>query len=116
MIPVDPLVNELDPTYESRKVDVGRLSLHVVTAGGGPAVLLLHGFPEFWYSWRRQIPALVKAGFRVIVPDLPGYNLSDKPEGVAAYRSDRLVEDLAGLVRALGHKKVFVVGHDWGGG
>jgi pimeloyl-ACP methyl ester carboxylesterase len=93
----------------------GAVRLHYVEAGEGPLVLLLHGFPEFWYGWRHQIPALAEAGFRVRAPDLRGYGLSDKPEGVAAYRVERLVEDVAELVRHAGAARAHVVGHDWGG-
>jgi len=82
-----------------------------------PPVLLLHGFPEFWYSWRHQIPALAAAGFRVVAPDLRGYNLSDKPPRVADYRLDRLAADVAALVRQVAGEngRAHVVGHDWGG-
>lgn len=98
-------------------VNVNNLRLHVVKAGteDGPLVLLLHGFPEFWYGWRRQIPALVAAGFRVWVPDQRGYNLSDKPGGVAAYGIDALADDVLGLIDASGRDRVYLVGHDWGG-
>jgi pimeloyl-ACP methyl ester carboxylesterase len=95
--------------------DVGDVRLHYVEAGEGPLVVLLHGFPEFWYEWRHQIPALAAAGFRVVAPDMRGYNLSDKPEGVERYRVELLVEDVAGLVRHLGAERAHVVGHDWGG-
>jgi pimeloyl-ACP methyl ester carboxylesterase len=95
--------------------DVGGIRLHYVEAGEGPLVVLLHGFPEFWYEWRHQIPALAAAGFRVVAPDMRGYNLSDKPEGVERYRVELLVEDVAGLVRHLGAERAHVVGHDWGG-
>lgn len=77
--------------------------------------LLLHGFPEFWYSWRRQIPALAAAGFRVIAVDQRGYNESDKPRGVASYRLDLLTSDVAGLIAHAGQQKAHVIGHDWGG-
>jgi len=92
------------------------LRLHVVQAGptDGPPVLLLHGFPEFWRGWEKQIEPLAKAGYRVIVPDQRGYNLSDKPRGVRAYGLDRLVADVLGLVETLGYQKVNLVGHDWG--
>jgi len=92
------------------------VDLHVVTAGpeDGQPVVLLHGFPEFWYAWHRQIPALAEAGYRVVAPDLRGYNCSAKPEGVAAYAVDELVADVAGLVDHLGGR-AHVVGHDWGG-
>jgi pimeloyl-ACP methyl ester carboxylesterase len=77
--------------------------------------VLLHGFPEFWYSWRRQMRALASEGRRVVAPDQRGYNLSDKPEGVDAYRIDELAADVAGLVRHLGARRAVVAGHDWGG-
>ncbi|HEX6250485.1 MAG TPA: alpha/beta hydrolase [Gemmatimonadaceae bacterium] len=84
-------------------------------SGSGPAVVLLHGFPEFWYSWRHQIPALVDAGFSVVAPDLRGYNLSDKPRGREAYRLEHLVRDVAAIARSTGQQRVHIVGHDWGG-
>src|SRR5262245_18860577 len=98
-----------------RFVDAGGVRLHVAEAGSGPLVVLLHGFPEFWYAWRHQIPALARAGFHVVAPDMRGYNLSDKPRGVHPYRVPTLVEDVAGLIRASGAPRAAVVGHDWGG-
>jgi pimeloyl-ACP methyl ester carboxylesterase len=89
--------------------------LHVAEAGDGPPILLLHGFPEFWYAWRHQLPALAAAGFRAIAPDLRGYNLSDKPRGVDRYRLRHLVGDVESLVRETGRPRAAVVGHDWGG-
>ena len=77
-------------------------------------MVLLHGFPEFWYSWRKQIPALVEAGFHVIAPDMRGYNLSDKPSSVRAYRSELLTRDVARLIDAFGAERATVIGHDWG--
>jgi epoxide hydrolase 4 len=100
---------------EGRMVDVGPVRLHVVEAGNGPLVVLLHGFPEFWYSWRRQIPALAEAGFRVVAPDMRGYNLSDKPRGLESYSGEALAGDVRGLIEALGEERAHVVGHDWGG-
>lgn len=99
-------------------VDTNRIRLHVVTAGDpdGKPVILLHGFPEFWYGWRQQIPAMAKAGFRVIVPDQRGYNLSDKPKGILPYRMDELVGDVSGLIEHFGYRKVCLAGHDWGAG
>lgn len=104
-----------DDFVTHRYVQLDDVRLHVVEAGEGPLVILLHGFPEFWYSWRFQIPVLVRAGFRVVAPDMRGYNLSDKPTGVRAYRVERLADDIAQLVDRLGEKKAAVVGHDWGG-
>ncbi len=91
--------------------------LHAVNAGPetGPLAVLLHGFPEFWHSWRRQIPVLAQAGFRVVAPDQRGYNLSDKPPGVYAYRLDALTADVAAILDWAGRERAVVVGHDWGG-
>jgi epoxide hydrolase 4 len=101
---------------DTAHIDTNGIKLHVVMAGpeDGQPVILLHGFPEFWYGWRKQIPALAKAGYRVIVPDQRGYNLSDKPRGVKSYHIDMLVGDILGLIEALGYQKVNLVGHDWG--
>ncbi len=91
--------------------------LHAVEAGprDGPLVLLLHGFPEFWWGWRRQIEPLAAAGLRVVAPDGRGYNLSDRPRGVGAYDLDTLAADAIGIADALGRRTVSLVGHDWGG-
>jgi pimeloyl-ACP methyl ester carboxylesterase len=101
---------------EHSYIETNGIRLHVVQAGpqSGTPVVLLHGFPEFWYGWRLQIPALVEAGCRVIIPDQRGYNLSDKPEGVKTFSMDELVKDVIGLIDALGYEKVNLVGHDWG--
>lgn len=102
---------------EKQFIDVGQVNLHVVTAGpeDGEPILLLHGFPEFWYGWSKQIPYLAEQGYRVIVPDQRGYNLSDKPDGRGNYTLDLLAQDVAGLIDALGYEQVNLVGHDWGG-
>jgi len=94
----------------------GAIRLHAVAAGpqDGAVVLLLHGFPEFWYGWRRQIKPLAAAGFRVIVPDQHGYNLSSKPVGVSAYALPELVSDVIAIADALGQEKIYLAGHDWG--
>lgn len=106
----------LPPSAEHESIETNRVNLHTVLAGSddGPPVLLLHGFPEFWYGWRSQIPTLVDAGYRVIVPDQRGYNRSDKPTSIAAYTVDTLVADAVGLLDALDYEQVSLVGHDWG--
>ena len=97
--------------------EVGDMNLHYVEAGSGdgPLVLLLHGFPEFWFGWRLQIAPLTAAGFRVVAPDTRGYNLSSKPEGFEDYAVDLLADDIRGLTGELGAESAFLVGHDWGG-
>lgn len=97
-------------------VKTNGVTLHTTLAGpdDGAPVILLHGFPEFWYGWRHQIPYLAERGFRVIAPDQRGYNLSDKPVGVDAYRVGELARDVVGLIDALGYEAVHLVGHDWG--
>lgn len=99
---------------ESGYADLGEVRLHYVEAGEGPLVALLHGFPEFWFSWRFQIPALVGAGFRVVAPDMRGYNLSSRPSKVAAYDIDRLAADVRDLIRERGAERALLAGHDWG--
>ena len=95
--------------------DVGDQRLHYVEAGDGPLVVLLHGFPEYWYGWRHQIRPLAAAGFRVVAPDLRGYNLSSKPAGVGAYDAGLLADDIRGFIRERGAESALLVGHDWGG-
>src|SRR5436305_3333928 len=90
--------------------DLNEVRLHYVEAGEGPLVVLLHGFPEFWYSWRKQIPALAEAGFRVVAPDLRGYNLSSRPRGVSSYSGDRLAADVAALIEERGERSALLVG------
>jgi len=102
---------------EEHYVNTNGIDLHVLQAGPveGPLVILLHGFPEFSYAWRKQITYLVTAGYRVWVPDQRGYNLSDKPKGITSYTHDELAKDVIGLINAAEQKKAFLVGHDWGG-
>lgn len=104
-------------TITTEFIQTNNVRLHVAADGeqNAPLVILLHGFPEFWYGWRRQIEPLARAGFRVIAPDQRGYNLSDKPDGIAAYTIDTLTRDVIGVLDALGREKCFLVGHDWGG-
>lgn len=94
---------------------VGDVRLHYAECGEGERlVVLLHGFPECWYSWRKQLPILGKR-YRVVAPDMRGYNLSDKPARVEDYQMSRLVDDVTGLIRHLGAREAAVIGHDWGG-
>lgn len=104
------------PPLTHVRVPTNGITLHVVQAGDpdAPLVILLHGFPEFWWGWRHQIASLVEAGYRVWVPDQRGYNLSDKPPRISDYRLDKLANDVAGLVAAAGVDQSIVVGHDWG--
>jgi pimeloyl-ACP methyl ester carboxylesterase len=102
-----------DP-WKHDHVEANGIRFHYVTAGEGPLVLLLHGFPQFWYAWRHQIPALAKK-FRVVAPDLRGYGDTDKPKGVRHYKTSILADDIAALVAAFGEKKARIAGHDWGG-
>ena len=98
----------------SNTIDVNGTRIHYVEAGVGPLVLLVHGFPESWYSWRHQIPAIAAAGYRVVAIDVRGYGRSSKPLAVEDYRMVRLVADNVGLVRALGTDTATIIGHDWG--
>ncbi|HEX6606126.1 MAG TPA: alpha/beta hydrolase [Chloroflexia bacterium] len=101
---------------EEHYIPTNGITLHVMAAGPseGPLVVLLHGFPEFWYGWRRQIPVLAAAGYRVVVPDQRGYNRSDKPRGLSAYRSNHMAADIVELLDAVGRERAAIVGHDWG--
>ena len=113
-VPVDPQVVLVEGPWTHRDVSAGGLRVHVAECGpaDGPLVLLLHGFPQTWWSWRAQLVALGEAGFHAVAPDLRGYGATDKPpRGYDAYT---LSADVAGLVRALGHRDAAVVGHDWG--
>ena len=106
---------DVEARVAHRTAALGEVRLHYVEAGEGPLVVLLHGFPEFWYGWRHQIPALADAGYRVVAPDMRAYNLSNKPAGVAAYTVETLARDVEGLIRACGAERAALVGHDWGG-
>ncbi|KMO34660.1 alpha/beta hydrolase [Methylobacterium tarhaniae] len=108
MTPIEPA---------TRRIPVRGLTLNVAEAGpaDGPLTVLLHGFPETWSGWRHQIGPLAAAGLRVVAPDQRGYGLSSRPEGIKAYHLDRLAGDVIGLADALGHERIRLVGHDWGG-
>ncbi|GHG49225.1 alpha/beta fold hydrolase [Streptomyces griseocarneus] len=99
---------------EHRFVEVNGVRLHIAEQGSGPLVLLLHGFPECWYSWRHQFGPLAAAGYRVVAPDQRGYARSEQPEDVDAYSLLHLTGDVIGLIHALGEESAVVVGHDWG--
>ncbi len=107
---------EISLKVEHRTVDCGDIRLHTALAGpeNGRPLIFLHGFPEFWYGWRKQIDFFAKQGFRVIVPDQRGYNLSERPAGIENYRVDLLAADVVHLMDALHIRKAVVVGHDWG--
>ena len=107
------MLQNVEYTY----IETNGVRLHVAQAGpeNGRLVILLHGFPEAHWSWRYQIDVLAEAGYRVMAPDQRGYNLSDKPQDVAAYKLDTLVDDVVGLIEYAGREKAYIVGHDWGG-
>jgi pimeloyl-ACP methyl ester carboxylesterase len=111
--PPDPSSVRVPGPWTHRDVSANGIRLHVAELGTGPLVLLLHGFPEFWWSWRHQLPALAAAGMRAVAVDLRGYGDSDKPP--RGYDLWTLSGDVAGLVRALGERQADLVGHDWGG-
>lgn len=110
-LPAESTVHIAGP-WSHRSVSANGTRFHVVESGDGPLVLLLHGFPEFWWSWRHQIPALAAAGFRAVAADLRGYGGSDKPP--RGYDLVTAASDAAGLIRSLGEANAVVVGHDWG--
>jgi epoxide hydrolase 4 len=105
------------PELEHIYIHTNGIRLHTIQTGpiDGPVSILLHGFPEFWYAWRKQIEPLSRAGFRLIIPDQRGYNLSDKPSGIEAYQLENLATDVMGIIERTGQQKVSLVGHDWGG-
>jgi len=100
-----------EPTH--RFVETNGIRMHVAEQGEGPPVLLCHGFPELWYSWRHQLSALATAGFHAVAPDMRGYGQTDRPELIDQYTLLHLVGDMVGLLDALGHETAVVAGHDW---
>jgi pimeloyl-ACP methyl ester carboxylesterase len=106
---------EKKPMWKNKYAEVNGVRLHYVAAGKGPLIVFLHGFPEFWYEWKDQLPEFGK-DHRAVAPDMRGYNLSEKPVGVEHYQMKDLVEDVRSLAEHLGYKKFVLVGHDWGGG
>jgi pimeloyl-ACP methyl ester carboxylesterase len=101
-------------TITHRRIQTNGITMHVAEAGTGPLVVLLHGFPELWYSWRHQLPALAAAGYHAVAPDLRGYGGTDVPEAIEAYSMRNLTADVVGLLDAFGVQKAPLVGHDWG--
>lgn len=107
------MADTISETWEHREISTNGIHMHFVTQGTGPLIVLLHGFPEFWYSWRFQIPLLSELGYHVVAPDLRGYNDTEKPRH--GYDIPTLLRDIAGLIRGLGEERAIIVGHDWGG-
>jgi len=117
-------MNEMSSYYVTKKsgtmeithrtVETNGIKMHIAEQGSGPVVLLIHGFPELWYSWRHQIPVLAEAGYHAVAPDMRGYGDTEAPLGAHNYTYFHIVGDLIGLLDALGVDKAFVVGHDWG--
>jgi len=97
-----------------RTVETNGIKMHIAEQGAGPLVILCHGFPELWYSWRHQLPALAEAGFHAVAPDQRGYGQTDRPEAIEDYSILKLTGDIVGLVHALGEARAVIVGHDWG--
>ena len=97
-------------------IQLKEVCLHTMSLGpeNGELVIMLHGFPEYWYSWRHQLPFLASLGYRAIAVDLRGFNLSSKPQGLKAYRSEAVAHDISQLIQALGRPNAHIIGHDWG--
>ena len=95
-----------------RMIETNGIKMHIAEQGQGPLVILCHGFPELWYSWRHQLPALAEAGFHAVAPDQRGYGRTDRPEPIEAYNIFQLTGDMVGLVHALGEEKAMIAGHD----
>ena len=102
------------PTWQHNSIVTNGLRLHYVTQGEGPLMLMLHGFPEFWYAWKHQIPEFAQ-DYKVVAVDLRGYNESDKPVELAAYQMRELLQDVRGIILGLGYERCVLVAHDWGG-
>jgi len=105
---------ELFDEIEEKLIKTNGIKLHTVMIGEGPPLVLLHGFPDFWYGWKSVISGL-KSDYKLIIPDMRGYNLSDKPKGVSNYKIELLIDDIKGLIESLNLGKVYLAGHDWGG-
>lgn len=101
-------------SINERRIATNGIELNIAEQGAGPLILLLHGFPESWYSWRHQFDPLAGAGYHVVAPDMRGYGKSDKPVEIEAYNQVEVTRDVIGLITALGHQTAIVIGHDWG--
>ena len=99
---------------EEKYIETNGIKLHTIIIGEGKPLILLHGFPDFWYGWKELVP-LIKDKFQLIIPDMRGYNLSDKPEGIENYRIELLIEDIIGIIDQLHFGSAYLAGHDWGG-
>ena len=108
------MANTGNPLLRHEFVNVNGIRMHYVTMGKGPLIVFLHGFPEFWYSWRHQIPFFSKH-FKVVVLDMRGYGETERPTEIDEYRIEKLVTDIVELIHSLGQEKATIVGHDWGG-
>lgn len=108
------MANAAADGFEHAQLDANGISIHTVSAGEGPLVVLCHGFPESWWSWRHQLPALAAAGYRAVALDMRGYGRTSQPADIGAYSLSHLVGDVVGVVAALGERQAVVVGHDWG--
>ena len=107
-------LSSLYPDISNRKIKTNGIELNIAEQGSGPLILLIHGFPESWYSWRHQFAPLSAAGYKVVAPDMRGYGDSDKPFDVSAYNQTEIVDDIRGLVKSLDYESAIVIGHDWG--
>ena len=107
-------MSESDIMPQHKFVNVNGIRMHYATAGNGPLIVFLHGFPEFWYSWRYQLQFFAKH-FEVVAPDLRGYGDTEKPQEISEYKIDKLVKDIVELIHSLGKERAIIVGHDWGG-
>src|SRR6266478_3742137 len=110
----DWILRRLAMTISHRFIETNGIRMHLAEAGSGPTVLLCHGFPECWYSWRHQLEGLAAAGYRAIAPDMRGYGQTDKPDAIDQYTLLHLTGDMVGLLDAIGTDQAVVVGHDWG--
>jgi pimeloyl-ACP methyl ester carboxylesterase len=106
--------SSLFPSITNRRVATNGIELNIAEQGEGPLVLMCHGFPESWYSWRHQFQPLADAGFHAVAPDMRGYGDSDKPADISAYNQVEVINDIIGLIPALGYDQAIVLGHDWG--